>query len=429
LSTALKNYSGQLRGRSTIVVEDMQVRPDIVVVICDDIGYGDLGCYGSTSIATPRIDEIAARGTRYMHQYSGGPTCTPSRAALLTGRHAPRTGATAVLFPGGEPGLHEAESTIADHLRAGGYVTSAIGKWHVGQMPERGPLAFGFDRYFGLPFSNDMDPLAMYRDEQVVEAQTEPSLLTSRYVKEALSVIQETRDDSPLFLYLAFNMPHYPVAPHPDWEGRSQAGPYGDVCEEIDDGVGRVWDAMSNRGRPFVFVFTSDHGPWFEGSTGGLRGRKFETWEGGVRVPLIVSGTHLRVDEPVVELPTASVDVLPTLLRAAGVVPLLSRPLDGIDLGMSASAEHASERPIWFFDGNQLNAVRAGRWKLHRRRQTWGADRHAQWSLPQLFDLDADPAETYDLARVHLDVVDRLTESCATMERELWGRTATDDPA
>lgn len=391
------------------------MQPDIVLVICDDIGYGDLGCYGSTMIDTPRLNALAEQGVRFSAFYSGAPTCTPSRAALLTGRHAPRTGADSVIFPGGADGLHHAEVTLAALLQTAGYTTSAIGKWHLGQMPDRGPLRFGFDHYFGLPFSNDMEPLAVYRDEDVIEEEADVALLTSRYLARSVQEIAGASPDVPLFQYVAFTMPHYPVSPSPEWKGRSAAGDYGDVCQEIDDAVGRIHDALVTRGREFILVFTSDHGPWFEGSTAGLRGRKFETWDGGMRVPMIVTGVGVQRLEALANMPFASVDVLPTILDLAGV----DADLPTVDGASLADAVDPTGRPIWFFDGLHINAVRRGPWKLHRRRQTWGADRHAQWSLPQLFNLELDPAESYDLASRDPGMVAELSALCEAMEKEL----------
>lgn len=401
----------------------MNSKPNVVVVICDDIGYADLSCYGSTMIKTPHLDALAADGARLTSMYSGGPTCSPSRAALLTGRVAPRTGVGRVLFPEEDRGLHPDEKTIANHLSASGYATGCFGKWHLGNMPERGPCRFGFDRYFGLPFSNDTPPIALYRDEAVIEEPADGASLTARYADEAIHFIDSVPVDRPFLCYVGFTMPHYPVTPEPAFAGKSDAGPYGDVCEAIDHHVGRMRTHLEQTGRSenTIFVFTSDHGPWFEGSTGGARGRKFETWDGGTRVPFLISWPKRILASQVIASPMATIDLLPTLCRLLDVEPDPDRPFDGEDIlptltGTKPPSQHG---PVWYFDGYALNAVRHGRWKLHRRRQTWGAERFAQMSLPQLFDLDRDRDESYDLSDRYPEIVHELTELMERFEASL----------
>lgn len=393
------------------MTQPSHARPNVVIVICDDLGYGDLSCNGGTVIATPRLDELAADGVRATAMYSGGPTCSPSRAALLTGRVAPRTGVGRVLFPDEDTGLHKDEMTIASYLSRAGYATGAFGKWHVGQMPARGPLRFGFDHYFGLPFSNDTPPYFLYRNEEVLEDGPEMSSLTRRYVEEAIEFIDNVPEGQPFFTYVAFTTPHYPLEPDPAFEGRSAGGPYGDTVESIDHHVGVLRDALEERGilEDTIFVFTADHGPWFEGSTGGMRGRKFETWEGGTRVPFLASWPRQLPRSVVVDAPLASVDLLPTICHYLGLDPD-GKPVDGQIIADALEGREAFEHdPIWYFDGYELNAVRKGKWKLHRRRQTWGAERFATMSLPQLFDIEADAGESYDLSRRHPDVVAELS--------------------
>lgn len=411
--------------------------PNIVVVICDDIGYGDLACYGGSVIKTPRLDELASSGARVSSMYSGGPTCSPSRAALLTGRVAPRTGVGCVLFPDDGRGLHSEEKTIASYLSENGYATGCFGKWHLGDVPERGPLRFGFDTYFGLPFSNDTPPYELYRDEEVVENSPDMSSLSRRYTEAAIDFIEATPRDRPFFAYLAFSMPHYPVSPEPDFDGVSQGGPYGDVVEAIDHYCGVLRDHLQKRGviDNTIFIFTSDHGPWFEGSTGGVRGRKFETWEGGMRVPFIVSWPAQIPQGQVVASPLATIDVLPTLCSLVGLSEDTERAFDGEDVVPNLVGEKSEpHQPIWYFDGYKLNAVRKGKWKLHRRRQTWGAERFAQiWgaerfaqmSLPQLFDLQIDPSESYDLSSRFPEVVEELLSLMETFEASLGSERMT----
>lgn len=385
-------------------------RPNVVIVICDDIGYGDLSCNGGTVIATPRLDQLAADGVRGTAMYSGGATCSPARAALLTGRLAPRTGVGRVAFPDEDYGLHQDEMTVASYLSQAGYATGAFGKWHVGQLPERGPCEFGFDRYFGLPFSNDTPPYLLFRNSEAIEENPDFSSLTRRYIEEALEFVDNVGERQPFLAYIAFNTPHYPIEPDPLFLGRSAGGPYGDTVESIDHYVGVLRDGLEARGLldDTIFMFTSDHGPWFEGSTGGRRGRKFETWDGGTRVPFVISWPAKLPRSLVVDSPLASIDLLPTLCCYLSL-DIEGKPMDGQVIADVLEGRDAPEHgPIWYFDGYELNAVRKGKWKLHRRRQTWGAERFASMSLPQLFDLEADPLESYDLSKNHPDIVDEL---------------------
>jgi uncharacterized sulfatase len=375
----------------------------VVVVVCDDLGWGDLGLYARSPIRTPRLDGLAADGTVFTAMYSGGPTCTPARAALLTGRAARRTGAGSVVFPGDEGGLDLQEQTLAHHLDGLGYTSHCIGKWHLGPVGTRGPRRFGFTSYLGLPYSNDMPPLRLYEDERVVEEATDVSALTELYTRRAEQILASAAGDEPVFLYLAHTMPHHPVSPGRAHVGRSAAGLYGDAVEELDDSTGRLLAACARRTRDTIVVFTSDHGPWWNGSTGGLRDRKFSTFDGGVRVPFIARWPGRSEQTPRCEEPRATVDLLPTLL-AHLQAPSSVRPVDGRDLFADEP-----ERAIPLFDGGgHLNALRAGRWKLHRRRHGWRGEAFEQLALPQLFDLSSDPAESYDVADRHPEVLQRM---------------------
>lgn len=387
-------------------------RPNVVIVICDDIGYGDLSCNGSTIIDTPRLDRIAADGVRGTAMYSGGPTCSPARAALLTGRVAPRTGVGRVTFPDEDTGLHHDEMTIASYLSRAGYATGAFGKWHVGQLPERGPRHYGFDYYYGLPFSNDTPPYHLYKNEDVIEDGPDIPTLTRRYVEEAIEFIETVPEGRPFFTYIAFTTPHYPIEPDADFLGRSAGGPYGDTVECIDHYIGVLRDRLEQRGEldNTIFVFTADHGPWFEGSTGGMRGRKFETWEGGLRVPFLISWPAQLPQSLVVESPLASVDLLPTICHYLDIC-LDGKPVDGQVIAATLEGKESAEHdPIWYFDGYELNAVRKGKWKLHRRRQSWGVERFAAMSLPQLFNIEVDVSESYDLSTRYPHVVSELSQ-------------------
>lgn len=404
-------------------------RPNIVVIICDDIGFGDLSCNGSTMIKTPNLDFVARRGARLTSMYSGGPTCTPARAALMTGRIAPRTGAARVLFPGDNRGMHENEITMGSYLKGLGYATGCFGKWHLGDIPDSGPLKFGFDRYFGLPYSNDMDPMIVYRDEEAVEEPADVASLAMRCANEAIEFIDKTPIDQPFFVYFPFTSPHHPITPEEKFIGTSEAGLYGDTCEAIDFYSGELYKHIQSRGQidNTIFVFTSDHGPWWEGSNGGLRGRKFETWDGGMRVPFLISWPAMIPEGQVISQPVATMDLLPTLCNLLEIKPDTSMPFDGEDISdLFLKGSLADHGPIWYFDAFSLNAIRKGKWKLHRKRQTWGGEKFSQWSLPQLFDLERDPGECYDLGARHPEIVKELNDLMESFEKSLDLKDADD---
>ena len=285
-------------------------RPNIVVFFADDLGYGDLSSFGHPTIRTPHIDALGAAGVRLTTFYAAASVCTPSRAALLTGRYAARMGLSRVLFPQADTGIAPGEITLAEALRARGYRTAAIGKWHIGARARFLPTAQGFDSFLGVPYSNDMDtpqgypPLPLLRDTTVIEQPIDQSTLTARYTDEAIRVVRESRG-RPFFVYLAYTMPHVPLHASAAFRGRSRAGLYGDVVEEMDASVGRVVAALRAAGleRNTIVIFTSDNGPWQSipkahvangmqpwdgGSAGPFRGAKMSSYEGGFRVPAVV---------------------------------------------------------------------------------------------------------------------------------------------
>lgn len=396
-------------------------RPNVVLVFMDDMGYGDMGCMGSDLIRTPRMDSIAENGVLFEQMYSAAAVCTPSRAALLTGRYAPRVGLPRVLHPHDEAGLPAWERTLPELLGAQGYHTAIYGKWHLGCRPEHGPTRHGFDEFLGLLYSNDMVPLHLYANEEVIETQVDQALLTRRYTDAAIDFI-ERHATEPFFVYLPHTMPHIPLHVEEGFRGRSRAGTYGDTIECIDFHLGRILDRLEQLGltERTMVVVTSDNGPWFEGSTGGLRGRKFDTYEGGIRMPFVAQWpagipAGSRRSEP-----ACLIDLLPTLVRLAGGTVPDDRPIDGIDIGSALRGERSPEREaLYFFHDWTLNAVRSGRWKLHVDRQPRDPGREHHRGLPQLFDLDNDPAENYDLADREAAVVSRLTALADRFSREI----------
>jgi len=406
--------------------------PNVVILFADDLGYGDLGCYGHPTIRTPALDRMAAEGMRFTQFYVAECVCTPSRAALLTGRLPVRTGmchdARRVLFPDSAGGLSDDEITIAKALKAKGYATACIGKWHLGHLPQYLPVRRGFDEYFGIPYSNDMrtpgsktlDP-PLLRGEEIVEQPAVQGTLTRRYTDEAIRFIGRNKA-RPFFVYLPYTFPHVPLFTNPEWKGRSARGLYGDVVEEIDESAGRILDAIRGLGlaeRTLVF-FSSDNGPWLimkenGGSAGLLREGKGSTWEGGMRVPGIAWWPG-RIRAGIVSGAVSStLDLLPTILAIAGIGAPADRVLDGKDIsGVLFGDGRGEDRVIHYYRGSRLMALRKGPWKAHfMTRSGYGGDAPEEHDPPLLFHLERDPSERFDVAKAHPDIIADLAAEAA----------------
>ena len=303
--------------------------PNVVFIYADDLGYGDLGCYGS-NIRTPNLDRMASEGMRFTHFYSGNPVCSPSRTALMTGRYPPRAGVPRVLRPDDTTGLPDSEVTIAQMLKARDYKTMCVGKWHLGHLPAYLPTSRGFDEYFGIPYSNDMSPRSLLHNIETIEEPAKLETLTPRYTEQALRFIERSKD-APFFLYFPHTMPHIPLAASTRFRGKSPQGLFGDVVEEIDWSVGEVLGTLKRLGldRNTLVLFSSDNGPWFQGSPGRLRGRKGMTWEGGVRVPMVARWPGRVPAGKRCDGLASPMDVLPTVAKLCGVTP--KNPVDGVD--------------------------------------------------------------------------------------------------
>ena len=436
-----------------------------MIILADDLGYGDLGAFGNPNIRTPRLDAMAAEGQKWTNFYVQ-PVCSPSRAALLTGRLPVRSGmygvpagtAPKVLRDNAAQGLPVDEITIADALRPHGYATGIIGKWHLGQLPQFLPMNQGFDSWFGLPFSHDMrmsaprdngyqsrayyDPKPEYwdvplmRNGETVERPVDHRTLTARYTDEAVRFIDANRT-RPFFLYLAHSLPHIPLARSAPFVGHSAGGIYGDVIEEIDSSTGRILDALRAAGleRRTLVVFTSDNGPWLAfgahgGSAGPLREGKGTTWEGGVRTPAIFwwPGT---VRPAVVTDIGSEMDLFPTAIRLASAEPPTDRVIDGVDLRPVLTGAGASPRRILFYYwDSELRAIRKGAYKAHFITSgSYGeGEPRKEHDPPLLFNLVEDPGERRNVAAAQPDVVADLVREAAEHRRTMvMGRPLFDE--
>lgn len=415
---------------SGAVPEPQSRPPNLIIVFADDLGYGDLGIYGHPTIRTPHLDRMAGEGMKFTQFYVGASVCTPSRAALLTGRLPIRNGLCSdqrrVLFPNSAGGIPDSEITLAEALKTAGYATACIGKWHLGHLPPYLPTRHGFDYYYGIPYSNDMNvesrgdpPVPLLRDEEIIEQPVDQSTLTRRYTEEAVQFIRRHREN-PFFLYLPHTFPHIPLYASPEFQGQSPRGLYGDVVEEIDSSTGRILDTVRELGlaeHTFVF-FTSDNGPWLimdqeGGSAGLLREGKGSTWEGGMRVPGIAWWPGTIPAGSVTQALATTMDLFTTSLALAGVEPPQDRILDGVNLEpvLRGRQERVRDR-VFFYRGTRLYALRLGPWKAHFITQSaYGGDPPEEHDPPLLFQLEHDPAERFDLAEKHPEVIQRIREA------------------
>jgi len=419
----------------------LAAKPNIIIIFADDLGYGDLGCYGSPVIRTPHLDRMAAEGLRFTDFYSASEVCTPSRAALLTGRLPIRSGMCGnrrVLFPESEGGLPPAEITLAEALKQQGYATAHIGKWHLGIHEGSRPLDQGFDTSYGLPYSNDMDArpglpkgssgsptppedgwnVPLLHDGKVIEQPAVQTTLTKRYTEQAVKFISEKKD-GPFFLYLPHTFPHVPMFASPDFKGKSRAGIYGDAVEELDWSVGQILDTLRHEGlaeNTLVF-FSSDNGPWLimgdqGGSAGLLRDGKGSTWEGGMRVPGI-AWMPGRVKAGITRELAHAMDLFPTALALAGAALPKDVALDGTDLSPVLFGGHSlPPRAFFYYRGDQLFACRLGEWKAHFKTQTgYGRPTPEVHDTPLLFHLGRDPSEKRNIATDHADILTQIQQA------------------
>lgn len=416
--------------------------PNIVVILADDLGYGDLGCYGGT-IPTPHLDRMAGEGVRFTDFHATQAVCSPSRAGLLTGCYPNRLGFHNALDHRSRQGIDPGEETLPELLRAKGYATAMVGKWHVGHRTPFLPLNQGFDRFYGLPWSHDMwerhpenpkyyPPLPLLEGDAVVDPQVSPEVqeqLLERFTTRAEAFLREKRT-APFFLYLAYHAPHVPLFPGKAFQGRTGRGAYADTVAEIDASVGRVLQALKETGqdRNTLVVFTSDNGPWLSygdhaGSAGRLREGKGTSWNGGTAVPFLARWPGRLPAGKTQPQVAMGIDLLPTLATLAGA-PLPRRPIDGRDIRPLLQGRRLPDPTYWiYYATNELQGVRQGRWKLvlpHTYRTMEGMPpgsggqpgkyTHRKVSAPALYDMARDPGETVDLAARQPAVVQRLLE-------------------
>ncbi|MEN8775122.1 MAG: sulfatase [Akkermansiaceae bacterium] len=412
---------------SLLVTSAIARKPNIILIYMDDMGYGDIGCYGSTKNRTPILDHLAKNGMRFTDFYVTSGVCTPSRSSLLTGCYPRRLNMHVdqndkwVLFPNARKGLNPNETTIAEILKAQGYATTCIGKWHLGDQPEFLPTKHGFDSYFGIPYSNDMGrkniPLPLLRDDKVIEAPVAQSPVTRRYTEEAISFVRKNRD-KPFFLYLPHTSVHLPLFPGEGFKGKSSNGKYGDWIEEVDACTGRLLAVLKQEKlvNDTLIIFSSDNGSNNRngGSNTPLKGGKGSTHEGGMRVPCIMHWPGKIPANSTCSEISSTLDFLPTLTALSGG-KLPTKKIDGhniIDLLFANSGAKSPHTAFYYYHTTQLQAVRSEKWKLvlpqTQKFEGWSGKKKD--TKTQLFDLLADAGESTNLAEKHPDIVAQLTE-------------------
>jgi arylsulfatase A-like enzyme len=401
---------------------------NFIIVFVDDMGYGDLGVFGNPTISTPNLDKMAYEGQKWTQFYSAAPVCTPSRAALLTGRLPVRSGMTSsknkVLFPNSLNGLPSSEFTIAEKLKENKYKTAIVGKWHLGHKKKYLPLNHGFDYYYGIPYSNDMDKInnnnywseyerneldsksynvPLIENFDIIERPVDQTTITDRYTKKTIELINKYKDDR-FFIYLSHNLPHIPLYASKKFFGKSKRGLYGDVIEEIDHGVGLIIEELKklNLEKNTLVVFTSDNGPWLvyknhSGSAGLLRNGKGTTWEGGVRVPAIFWGSNIK--SGVINDIGSTLDIYSTFLSVSGIEQQKNMLVDGLDLSKTLfESKESPRKDMFFYNGDELYAARLGNFKLHLKTKDWFKEPQTHHP-PLLFNLNNDPSEKFNIAK------------------------------
>lgn len=407
--------------------------PNFVLLFADDLGYADLACYGHPTIRTPRLDRMAAEGVRFTQFYCTAPSCTPSRAALMTGRQQDRMGfGGGVLWGNSNVGIPSYEITIAEALKSKGYASAAIGKWHLGHLEPFLPTQNGFDYYYGVPYSNDMKPEVLMRNNEVIEYPADQSTLTKRYTEEALKFIDRSKD-RPFFLFLPYTAPHTPLKVADEFRGKSPRGLYGDSVEEIDWSIGQILDHLAELGldENTLVTFTSDNGPWLNrgldgGSAGLLRGGKGSWYEGGIREPFIARWPGKIPPGTVSREVAVTMDLLPTFCHIAGADVPNDRTIDGKNILPLLKGEGESPHNMLLFlrgaqraGSNRLAAARKGPWKIVVVTKVVNS---TPVETIELYNLLTDPSETTDLSAERPEIVEEMLAQAEEFKRDfIWG--------
>ena len=459
MTTAKTLFSTALLTAPFICSIQASERPNVIIIYNDDMGYQDLGCYGAPKIKTPRVDQLAKEGVRLTDFYSTSPVSSASRASLLTGCYPQRVGVKGVFFPGNNPALKPEHVTMAEVLKSVGYKTAAVGKWHLGDLPQFLPTNQGFDSYFGIPFSNDMYPsketkysdsckwlngyspdslkkvslleintkelkslknlVPLFRGNECVEFPTDQTTITKRYASEGINFIEKSVvEKKPFFLYLANSMPHIPLFVSPEFKGKSQQGLYGDVIEEIDFNTGRILDKLKELGieKNTIVIFASDNGPWLEfkehaGAALPLYEGKFTCFDGGVRVPCIVKWPKQIPAGKTSSVLTSTIDILPTLAAITGA-KLPDIEIDGTDILKVLKGKIKDKSPHdYFFFVYDAQAVRSGDWKYHKNRRYTTTKNIKMEEIPALYNLKDDIGETNNLIEKEPEIAARLAKA------------------
>lgn len=411
-------------------------KPNILIFFTDDQGYADVSSFGAKGFETPNLDGLAKEGIKFTNFYVPATVCTPSRAALLTGKYPKRVGLhNGVISPYSTSGLEPEEFTMAEMLKEQGYSTSIIGKWHLGHENKFMPNNQGFDSFYGVPYSNDMDnhyyqhnkfqspPLPFYRDENKIAEGLDQAQLTKMFTEEAVSQINK-QSDHPFFLYVAHCMPHVPLHASKNFIGKSDLGLYGDVIMELDWSIGEILKALKSTGKyeNTIIVFTSDNGP-HKGSAYPLRGRKAETWEGGQRVPGIISWPLKIPKNKISDAVISTLDLFPTLATISNNSLSEESKLDGLDISnhlLNPLVNTIEERPFYYFARNgDLEAVRLGKWKLHISKSIgWNSKVDGDFPI-SLFNLNDDVREKINLANEFPKIVLKLKSMITNFDESL----------
>lgn len=431
-----------------------EIKPNVLIILTDDMGYGDISCYSQRNYKTTNIDNLAKHGVSCTDFYVPTPYSAPSRASLLTGRFPLRHGLIRNPAPDAginDVGINSNEITLGNVFREAGYRTKCIGKWHLGHKPEYFPVKHGFDEYYGILYSNDMRPVQIIENMDTVEYPVDQRLLTRKYTQKAIEFITANKD-RPFFLHLCHAMPHKPLAASDQfYTPETPDDLYADVISELDWSVGEIMNTLRKLGilENTIVIFMSDNGPWYGGSTGGLKGMKATTWEGGIRVPFIISYPKIFPENEKVTVPCWSPDIFPTLLSLANISPSLQNTLDGKDITEILKGNKVVHDPVFSMHNDKLMSVRKGDWKLFLHNPgffkqvdlaKWqdsrapdgitliaspGQATPAQYPgiVPlkteneiQLYNLKSDPTESKDLSTVNPEKVKELLEDCKKFE-------------